>query len=189
MESYYPYNRSYLERRQNQYAVVIFLPDSLDDIIAPFREQFDPVYNLIVSHITLVFPFETNQSLDELSNIMKTETETQEPILIELDSIGDFYPESPVIYWNVKKNEALYNLYYCFYSRLGLSIPFKYFHPHVTVAREISNHRVLIVKDKIVSYLPQEKFYANAVDIITPLVNDRWVSVRTFPLSGSSNNS
>ncbi len=172
------------ERRQDRYAVVVFLPRHLDEMIVPLREKYDPIYNLVASHITLVFPFESTMPLDELTGIIKAETERQPSLLIELNSIGDFYPRFPVIYWYVKENAHLTRLYFRLYSRLGLPVPHKHFLPHVTVAREISNHRVMLVKEKIVSYLPSEKFFAQKVDLITSLSGNRWVSVRTFPLNG-----
>ena len=173
-----------LERRHQEYAAVIFLPQSLDAVIAPLRERFDPMYSLVSSHITLVFRFETMMPLDEIASNINAETKQQKSIPIELDSIGDFYPHSPVIYWQIRKNPELCELYYRLYSRLGVPIPHKQFEPHVTVAREISDHRVMIVKEKIVTYLPKEKFHAGSIDLVTPLVNEKWVSGRTFPFSG-----
>lgn len=185
MTPYYNYLLHNLEeRRQNRYAVVIFLPPYLDEIIAPLREKYDPIYNLVASHITLVFPFESGMSLDEMAGIIKAETDRQVSTLIELDSIGDYYPQFPVIYWKVKQNNDLNNLYYRLYSGLGLSLPYKEYQPHVTVAREISHYRVMFVKDRIVSYLPTEKFFAQKIDLIAPMMGNKWVSIRTFSLSG-----
>lgn len=184
MNSYFTFNDNLRERRHNKYAVVIFLPPMLDSIIAPLRERFDPIHNQISSHLSLVFPFETNHALDELAGRIRIETEKQTSIPIELDTIGDFYPDSPIIYWNVKKNNQLNELYFRLYAGLGIPIPYKNYVPHVTIAREISPHRVVIVKDKIVSYLAEEKFYAGTVDLVMPLVNNHWVSVRTFTLAG-----
>lgn len=184
MDAYYSYFPQNLqERRLSRYAVVIFLPPHLDEIIAPLREKYDPIYNLVASHITLVFPFESGRSLDEMAGIIKAETDCLATTLIELDSIGDYYPQFPVIYWKIKRNNDLNNLYYRLYSALGLPLPYKEYQPHVTVAREISHHRVMFVKDKIVSYLPTEKFFAQKIDLIAPMAGNKWVSVRTFSLS------
>ena len=96
----------------------------------------------------------------------------------------DFYPRTPKIFWNVKAGEELSELYFRLYTGLEQPIPFKQYQPHVTVAREISYHRVLLIKEKIVGYLPDESFEAEKIELISPLPNNRWVSVRTFPLSG-----
>ncbi|HKK20644.1 MAG TPA: 2'-5' RNA ligase family protein [candidate division Zixibacteria bacterium] len=177
------------ERRHQQYAMIIFLPQPLDAVIAPLRARFDPIYNLVSSHITVVFPFETMMPIEEIASTVGAEIQKQPRIHIELDSIGDFYPKSPIIYWKIKKNNELCELYYRLYARLGVPIPHKIYEPHVTVAREISDHRVMIVKEKIVSYLPNEKFRAGSIDLVTPLVNEKWVSVRTFSLSENGDSS
>ena len=178
--SKFSYEDDFINRRKTEYAIVIYLPFNLDQIINPFREKYDPVYNQVSSHITLVFPFNTDKTLDEISSIITPVALSHQPIHIELGSIGDFYPDSPVIYWKIKENHALRKLYIRLYSKLGIAIPHKNFIPHVTLAREISEHRVEIVKDNIASYLPKESFHATAIDVVTPLANFKWVSVRSF---------
>lgn len=167
-------------KRPQEYAVVIFLPPTLEQIIAPLRERFDPDYNTVAAHTTLVFPFETTRSLDDLSAIIKAEVEQWQPGLIKLDSIGDFYPHSPIIYWRVINSEPLQQMYIRLHSRLGLTLPHKELISHVTVVREISHHRVVLVKDQIAAYLPEESFEVKAVDLISPVADHQWVSVRTF---------
>ena len=183
------YEASLHDRRRTRYAVVAFLPRTLSEIVAPFREKFDPDYGLVAPHITVVFPFETKQPLEEVADQIKAETQDQQVIPVHLDSIGDFYPKAPVIYWSVRKNSQLTELYFRLYSRLGMAIPYKQFIPHVTVAKEISPHRLIIVKEQIASYLAREKFQAGSVDLLTPLVDGKWVSVRTFPFKGFDDNS
>lgn len=175
-----PFEQESKDRRKHTYSVVIYLPKNLDDIIMPFRERFDPNYNLIPGHLTLVFPFESKLTLDDISQTIKATVDDHPPINIELDSIADFYPQVPFIYWSVTNQQVLCDLYFQLYSKLELPIPFKKLIPHVTIASEISNHRVETIKDEIATYLPQEKFVATSIDLITPLVNEKWVSVRSF---------
>ncbi len=172
-----------LDQRHTVYAVVVLLPERLEQAVAPLRERYDPLYNLISPHITLIYPFESDRPLDELTAIIRAEADALAPVPLKLSSIGDFYPRIPKIYWNVEKNDQFCELYYRLYSRLGVPIPYKNYQPHVTVAREISMHRVLLVKEKIIDYLPDESFEISAIDMITPLPGGKWVSVRTFPLT------
>lgn len=180
MKSNFFANKSSPERRHNQFIVVIFLPGELDQIVSPLREKYDPTYNTIGSHLTLVFPFSTSGSLDSLVSAIKSPLEKMKPIKIELESIGDFYPEFPCIYWNVKRTDALCELYYGLYSSLDLPLIHKHYVPHVTVACEISPHRVMPVKDTIALHLPRENFIATTVDLLTPIGDMKWVSVRTI---------
>ena len=178
--SKFSFEDDFINRRKTEYAIVTYLPFNLDQVIHPFREKYDPVYNQVASHITLVFPFYTDKSLDEISSLVNSVIVGQEPINIHLESIDDFYPQSPVIYWNVKDNLSLRELYINLYAQLDIPIPHKNFIPHVTLAREISTHRVETVKDAIASYLPNESYQTSSIDLVTPLANFRWVSVRTF---------
>jgi 2'-5' RNA ligase len=107
------------------------------------------------------------------------------PGKIQLDSIGDFYPREPIIYWKVTNGEMLGRMYKRLYTRLELPLKFRELIPHVTVAREISHHRVVLVKDQIASYLPEESFEVKAVDLVSPVADHHWVSVRTFPVAGA----
>ena len=188
MADFLSYNSPLSDRRKKKYAVVVFLPHNLSGTIAPLREQYDPLYYLVAPHITVVFPFETNRPLDELTSLLKAETDKRMSFMIQLDTVGDFYPDSPIVYWNVKPNAQLSELYYRLHASLGLPILYKHYTPHVTIAREISHHRVIIVKEKIAAYIADEKFYAGSIDLIAPLVDEKWVSVRTCPFKGFSAN-
>ena len=176
----------YVNESQNQrkrtYAVVVLLPQHLDELIYPIREKFDPDYNRVPGHVTVVFPFDSKSSFNELSALLSYQLQNVQPFEIELDSIGDFYPHSPIIYWQVKPCEVLQKLYRNLHAQLELPIPFSNYLPHVTVAKEISSHRVMLVKERIVACLPQGKFKVLSLDLIIPIVGDRWVSARTFSL-------
>lgn len=178
----FSFQDDFINRRKTEYAIITYLPIELDQQAHPFREKYDPIYNEIASHITLVFPFLTDKTLDELSSSINSVISEFKPISVEMNSVADFYPESPVIYWAVNENLHLRELYINLYAKLGIPIPHKNFIPHATIAREISTHRVETVKDDIASYLPNETFQAQAIDLVTPLANFRWVSVRTFSL-------
>jgi 2'-5' RNA ligase len=164
------------------YAVVIHMPEHLDRIIAPLRERYDPDYFFIQSHISLVYPFETTRPLPVVSEAIKQVLSDVKALTIDLHSIGDFYPEFPLVYWSLKMNPQLDELYKSLYAKLDLALPFKNFRPHVMVAREISSHRVVLVKEQIVPYLFEESFQAPAIDLVSPVATRNWVSVRTFPL-------
>jgi len=170
---------------RKKYAVVIYLPQRIERYVASLRERFDPDYDIVAAHITLVFPWETAHPLTELSAVIAEEARKCPPVKIQLDSVGDFYPGTPIIYWAVAPEEPLRGLYRHLYANLDLSLPFKELIPHVTVAKEISPHRVMMIKDQIASYMPKESFEARTIDLISPVADHHWVSVRTFPLLGA----
>lgn len=179
----YGYRQVHIEGHElTRYAIVTFLPDSLETLVRPIRERFDPDYSLVSGSLILVAPFDTDRSLDELSGIIRRETAGITSPEIQFDRLGDAYPEAPLIYWQIKPNDTIDRLYKNLYARLDLALPYKGFSPHVTVAREISEHRVMLVKERIYPYLPEESFVPRAVDLIAPVAGETWVSVRTFPL-------
>ena len=181
MQHHFNVNESQIQRKRT-YAIVVLLPQPFDELLYPIREKFDPNYNRVTGHITVFFPFDSRSSFNELSALISYQLQTVQPFEIELDSIGDFYPNFPIIYWQVKPCEKLQKLYRNLHTDLDLPIPFSNYLPHVTVAREISSHRVILVKEKIVPCLPQEKFRVLSLDLIIPIVGDKWVSARTFSL-------
>ncbi|MCP4685098.1 MAG: 2'-5' RNA ligase family protein [bacterium] len=168
---------------QREYAVVILVPSQLERYVAPLRERFDPDYNLVAAHISLVFPFSTLMPVEDLSSIVAEEVTDLGPLRLRMGSIGDFYPRAPVIYWEVKQCDELNHLHKRLYARLDLPVPHREFVPHLTVAKEISTHRLVLVKDQIAAYLPDESFEVKAVDLIAPVAGHHWVSVRTFPIN------
>jgi 2'-5' RNA ligase len=179
-----PYKTQYFgDGGATRYALVIFLPPELDRIAQSVRDRFDPICDAIPSHITVVFPWDTKSSVDELAALIQKELSGQKVFDVTLDSIGDFYPESPTVFWDLADCPPLVNLHYRLSGALSLTVPHARYRPHVTVAREISTHRVMLVKEKIVPYLPVEKFSVRSIDLVTPLADYRWVSVRTFNFS------
>ena len=181
MDSYY-HNPNLIDRRHNQYAVVVFLPDELNQVLAPLRARYDPDFTLIESHLTIVFPFQSDAPLEEICDPIRREIKTHPAITIELDSIGDFYPINPVIYWKVKDNPQLSGLNSRLYSRLRLDPGELEYIPHITIAREISTQRLMLVKEEIIPFLSHEQFYCEKIDLVAPLGDRRWVSVQSFPL-------
>ena len=163
-----------------RYGIVVFLPEDLQKLVRPIRERFDPDYSLIPPNMALVAPFATELTLDEISQVIAREVAGTVAPTVELSSIGDYYPTYPLIFWQVKPNPIIDRLYKNLYSSLDLALPYRQFSPHVTVAREISNHRVMLVKEKIYPYLPEESFRATTVDLVAPVAQERWVSIRTF---------
>jgi 2'-5' RNA ligase len=178
----YGYRDDSLEGRGvGKYAVVIFLPDYLQKLVAPIRERFDPDYSLVDPNVAIVGPFDTARTLDEVSKVIGQRVRKLVAPKIEFDSLGDYYPRYPLIFWKLKNNPELDGLCRTLYADLEVALPYRQFSPHVTVAREISQHRLMLVKERIYPYLPEESFVAGSVDLIAPVGGQRWVSVRTFP--------
>ncbi|MDF1544710.1 MAG: 2'-5' RNA ligase family protein, partial [bacterium] len=104
----YEYHNPLLrDRRSRLYAVVLYLPDYLDAMARGLREKYDPDYNIVDSHVTVVFPFESDRPVNELASAISTIADKREPFEIVLDNLADFYPRSPIIYWSLQESEPL----------------------------------------------------------------------------------
>ena len=80
--SKFSFEDDFVNRRKTEYAIVTYLPVNLDEAVYSFRKKYDPIYNQIASHITLVFSFVTDKSIDELSSIINSATIGHAPIMI-----------------------------------------------------------------------------------------------------------
>lgn len=68
--------------------IMIFPEFENMEIIDNIRKQYDPLAELVVPHITLVFPFESQMSNDELSDILKNRLSSIKPFQLELQGIS-----------------------------------------------------------------------------------------------------
>ena len=168
-------------------AVVAFISNPLESIVTRLREKYDPDYAIIAPHISIVAPFGTNRSITEVADIVGNEISKQSILDIRFDTLEDYYPACPHICWGIEANEALTSLYLGLYTALDIPLPHKEFRPHLTIAQEISEHRLIFVKEKIAPYLPEESLTLEEIDLVAPLVRDNWVSARTFVLPEPNN--
>ena len=54
-----------------QRTIMIFPDFEQMEIIESIREKYDPLYQLVKTHITVVFPFDMDVSNEELSKILE----------------------------------------------------------------------------------------------------------------------
>lgn len=107
------------------------------DVIQGIREKYDPLANYIAPHITLVFPFESEQSTDELQEHLVHSLKGLQRFRILLSGVtGDF--REGYLFLNVKRgNDDIIDLHDRLYS--GVLEPFLLrkatFCPHITVGR------------------------------------------------------
>lgn len=164
-------------------AVVTFLPDPLNSIVTKLREKYDPDYAIVGPHISIVSPFETDRPITEVADIVGREIQKQPVMELSFDTLEDYYPACPQICWGIKAHESLTRLYLGLHTALDIPLPYKEFRPHITIAREISEHRLIFVKEKIAPYLPRETLTVKEIDLVAPIARYNWVSVRTFFLA------
>ena len=118
-------------------AIVLFPQLNNIDAIQAVRERFDPLAKYIAPNITLVFPFESTLSTEELREHMAHALQGVQRFPVQLSGItGDF--REGYLFLNVKLgNDSIIDLHDRLYQ--GVLEPFLFrkvtYCPHVTVGR------------------------------------------------------
>lgn len=118
-------------------AIVLFPKFNNIDAIQAIRERFDPLASSIAPHITLVFPFESELSTDELREHLVRALKGVKTFEILLNGItGDF--RDGYLFLNVKRgNDEIIDLHDKLYRGVLEQYLFRKvtYCPHVTVGR------------------------------------------------------
>ena len=118
-------------------AIVLFPKFHNIEAIQAVRERFDPLANYIAPHITLVFPFESTLSTEELREHMKRALQGVKRFPVQLSSITGDVREG-YLFLNVKRgNDSIIDLHDRLYSGALESFLFRKvtYCPHMTVGR------------------------------------------------------
>ena len=119
--------------------IVIAVPEPMAGELRAARASFgDPMAAVIPAHITLVTTTETSDWDATLRHVREVAA-AQEPFRVTLQGTSSFRPVSPVVYLNVAEGfDECIGLHKEFQSGpLARDLPFP-FHPHVTVAHDVS---------------------------------------------------
>lgn len=118
-------------------AIVLFPKFENIDAIQAVRERFDPLASFIAPHITLVFPFESELSTQEIGDHVRRAIEGVKRSSVQLSSVtGDF--RDGYLFLNVKRgNDSIIDLHDKLYRGVLEQYLFRKmtYCPHVTVGR------------------------------------------------------
>lgn len=130
--------------------ILLFLDEAQIDEIEAIRKKHDPLFGLIHPHITLVFPFESSLSNDELkTHIVKV---LQEIHPIEIEFTDYISKEEEYLFLLIERGrERIEELHDKLYTRplfefLRNDIPYI---PHVTVGRKESEKLAMETAENI----------------------------------------
>lgn len=117
-------------------AIIIFPDFSNIEIIEKIREKYDPLYNLISPHVTLVFPFQSDLTKKEL--VEHLEEKLRDVNSFELIARGVTAASDGYVFLDVKVgNDSIIDIHDKLYEGLlkahhNRFIPYI---PHITIAR------------------------------------------------------
>ena len=72
---------------QNHFMIMIFPEFDNMEVIDKIREQYDPLANLVRPHITIVFPFDSDRSNEELKAVLENRLQSVKNKTVPLPKI------------------------------------------------------------------------------------------------------
>jgi len=161
--------------------VAIAIPRPFADELEGWRDRFgDPAAHLIQAHVTLLPP--TNVSdVAAVEQHLAGVAERHGAFPIVLAGTGTFRPLSPVVYVRVASGgEQIGTLEADVRSGpLARSLRFPY-HPHVTVAHDVSETMLTLAQDALAEY--QATFTADCITLYEQEPSGHWGPLREFSL-------
>jgi len=163
--------------------VAIAIPEPHGSDLQRVRESFgDPLAGLIPTHITLLPPTVVQaDDLDRVEKHLRTIAESEEAFQIHLRGTGTFHPLSPVVFVSVvlgisdcERVESRVRS-----GPLGRDLTFPY-HPHVTIAHDLSGDTLRRAFDEMASY--DVRFGVWGFSLYEHGADGVWRPQRDFPL-------
>lgn len=154
-------------------AIILFPSFDNINIIKSIREKYDPLANCIAPHITIVFPFDSDISTDDLKWHFNKMLKGIKKFNVQLkDFTGDF--RDGYLFLNVKKgNDNIIELHDKLYSGILESFLFRKvtYCPHLTVGRLHQQIEFEKALDELSCYDENfetviDKIYIENIDII-----------------------
>ncbi|GMA61224.1 2'-5' RNA ligase family protein [Alicyclobacillus fastidiosus] len=154
--------------------------------IDALRAKYDPLFNLIPPHITLVFPFESAMTVDAITEHIRKSVGRMEPFRIVMAGISG--ADEEYLFLNVKVgNDLLIDLHNKLYTgvlRKHLNRWFTYY-PHLTIGRINDKQVFQSALEDTAEF--SETFETVVLEIVLERIDDTGRSIieRTIPLCPS----
>jgi len=153
-------------------SIIIFVDFPNMEIIQEIRKKYDPLYECIRPHITLVFPFESDITSDELKNHIENVLDDIEPFNITLSDITG--AEDNYLFLNIKKgNDEIIKIH----DRLYAAILEKYLYKGLTYLPHLT-----------VGHLGPEDNFIKALDEVVNVKDEFRMTVKEIAVEGIDEN-
>lgn len=173
------------EQRLNVFALVIYIPDPLGRFLDDLRRELVPGCNPH-AHVSVLPPRPLAVDWQVASRQVKECAESWAPFEIVLDRVRIF-PVTNVIYLELGAGaEQMYRIHDAMNTdALGFAEPFAY-HPHITLAQEITPGDVEAVYDRAQSlwdgYTGPRSFRADRTSFVQNTLGNCWLDLAEFSL-------
>jgi 2'-5' RNA ligase len=169
----------------NVYALVIYIPDPLGAFLDELRRELVPHDNPH-AHVSVLPPRPLAVDWRQASEQARTLLESWQPFDIELSEIEKF-PVTDVIYIGVGGGESQMRDMHRKMNQDALEFqePFAY-HPHVTLAQEIPQHRVEELHERATQrwrdYRGSRRFRVEHAVFVQNTLSNQWVDLAEYSL-------
>jgi len=174
-----------LEERLNLFALVIYVPDPLGTFLDGLRRELVPHDNPH-AHVSVLPPRPLRVEWPMASAEVRTLTDSWTPFDIELTNIETF-PVTDVVYIELGAGASDLRRMHTAMNRNVLDFvePFDY-HPHLTLAQEISRDKVAGVRETAVrrwrEYQGPRRFRAERAVLVQNTLNNHWIDLAEYAL-------
>ncbi|MGL4741664.1 MAG: 2'-5' RNA ligase family protein [Sarcina sp.] len=151
------------------------------EVINKIRRKYDPVESLVVPHITLVFPFESDLSAEEIKEHVENAVKDMKPFDVELQGIVSTESFDNLMFLEVKKgHEELEKLHENLYTGILKKYRPKWlanskFKAHMTVGKVAKRYDLLKVLSKLEAV--QDVFKATVTDVVVEVIGKDSLSI------------
>ncbi len=158
--------------------IMIFPQFEKLELINEIRKKYDPLAHLVRPHITLVFPFESSMSNDELAEILEERLRFIKPFVLELggismqeDTFGNY-----LFLDVVKGGEEINRIHRILYDNEFKEFDFGYpYCPHLTLGKLPSSKDLIDAYDAIKN--ERHQFVTVVHKISVEMIGDREESI------------
>jgi len=166
-----------------KFGIVMFPSKKLQDVANSYRKRYDPNYSLISPHITLKYPFKSDEmNIKSITKYLSNAASEIQPFSLNVLKASSFQPVHNTIYLKVEANEPLVQLHKLLHSGLLTSEAEYAFVPHITIGQKLSNDE----HSDVFGQVSMQNFrYEETVDrfhLLYQLENGAWTVYETFLL-------
>jgi 2'-5' RNA ligase len=168
------------------FGIAVFPSKEVQDFANSYRKRYDPHYNLIQPHMTLIEKQEWNErQLAEVIEHLGRITQEVEPFTIHFNRFSTFYPVNNVIYLALSDPQPFVE----FYKRICTGVldnceearRFR-FNPHLTVGQEMGNDELHDVLSSVRTIPVDFTFKVDRIHLLYQTENGAWTAHQTFIL-------
>ena len=166
-----------------KFGVVIFPSKKLQDFANSYRKRYDPHYDLITPHLTLLNAFEaTEEETREFAEKLKQIARNSKSFRLKTSKVSSFYPVNNVIYLKVEPVEELIELHAKINKEFEEQKSEYAFVPHITIGQKLSNDEHSDVYGALRMTKIDHEETIDRFHLLYQLDNGSWTVYETFRL-------